>query len=129
MGSDLPKVTRGPGAGVPRRTVRFSTVSRKGAESATSSAESAPQRQSSKWPQTTLTLLKLKKVAAVAAFSTPEENGPPRAHKRKIGSRSQPGKGSPHQVGKDRYFLMSTRYNNGSHYRSEEHTSELQSPC
>src|ERR1039458_8255831 len=115
MGSDLPKETRGPGAGVPRRTVRFSTVSRKGAESATASAESAPQRQSSKRHQTTLTLLKLKKVAGVAAFSTPEENGPPRAHKRKIESRLQPGKGSPHQVGKDRDFLMSDRYN-----RSEE---------
>src|ERR1039458_7789990 len=86
MGSDLPKEPRGPTAGVLRRTVRFSTVSRKGAESATASAESAPQRQVSNRHQTTLTLLKLKRVAGAAAFSTPEENGPPRAHKRKIGS-------------------------------------------
>src|ERR1039458_10378634 len=63
MGSDLPKEPRGPTAGVLRRTVRFSTVSRKGAESATASAESAPQRQVSNRHQTTLTLLKLKRVA------------------------------------------------------------------
>src|SRR5580704_12894040 len=43
-----------------------------------------------------------------------------------LGSRLQTGQGSPHQVGPDReYLIMSTRYNDGSHYENHQRAAEL----